>query len=83
MNAHYNGNFACGLFVDLQKAFDTVDQEILFKGLNFYGIWGIANSFNLTYLTKSNTFLLIVSIPMCQLLYVVSHKALSWGHYFS
>ena len=38
MNAHYNGNFACGLFVDLQKAFDTVDQEILFKGLNFYGI---------------------------------------------
>ena len=25
------GNFACGIFVDLEKAFDAVDRNILLK----------------------------------------------------
>ena len=35
--------FACGVFVDLQKAFDTVDHNILFHKLSRYGIRDIAN----------------------------------------
>ena len=32
-----------GVFVDLQRAFDTVDQQILLAKSNHYGIRGVSN----------------------------------------
>ena len=45
-------NFACGVFVDLQKAFDTVDHKILQSKLSHYGIDGFANKWLSSYLTN-------------------------------
>lgn len=39
-----NGGLACGVFGDLQKAFSTVDKEILLSNLNHYGLCGISNN---------------------------------------
>ena len=32
-----------GVFIDLKKAFDTVDHELLVEKLKIYGIRGVAN----------------------------------------
>ena len=45
-NALDNNYFAIGMFIDPQKAFNTVDHEILLHKLNYYGIRGIAICFN-------------------------------------
>ena len=53
------GNFACGIFVDFQKAFDTVDHQILIQKLNYYGIRGIANNWFSSYLQNRTQFVSI------------------------
>ena len=58
-----DGNIGCAIFVDLQKAFDTVDHQILLAKLNHYGIRGISNDCFEFYLSNRNQY---VSINGCE-----------------
>ena len=47
-----NDHFVCGVFFDLQKAFDIVDHKILLSKMNHYEIKGIPYEWFKNYLTN-------------------------------
>ena len=49
----------CVVFVDLQKAFDTVGCQILLAKLNHYGIRGVSNDWFKSYLSNRNQYVSI------------------------
>ena len=49
-NALDNKMFTCGVFIDLEKASDTVNHQILLSKLDHYGIRGVANAWFASYL---------------------------------
>ena len=61
-------NIGCGIFVDLQKAFDTVKHDILSAKLEHYGICGPANEWFISCLSNRKQYVSIglrTSIEKC------------------
>ena len=54
-----DGNIGCRVFVDLQKAFDTVDHQILLAKLSHYGIRGVSNDWFKSYLSNRSQYVSI------------------------
>ena len=52
---------AVEFYVDLQKAFDTVDHQILLAKLDHYRIRGVANDWLKSYLSNRNQFMFMNS----------------------
>ena len=48
------GNIVSGVFVDLHKVFDTVDDQVLIAKLNHYGIRGVSHDWFKSYLSNRN-----------------------------
>ena len=62
------GNVNAVVFLDLKKAFDTVDHEILLTNMNLYGVQGRALDWFNSYLTSHTQQCLVIgslSKPVC------------------
>lgn len=59
MDKHH---YFVSIFVDLQKAFDTIDHQILLQKLYKYGIRGVAHKWVQSYLEERNQFVEINNI---------------------
>ena len=57
-----NKQFVCVVFIDLQKAFDTVDHNILIGKIPHYGIQGIAHQWFKSYLENRKQFVSISDV---------------------
>ena len=53
------GEYVCGVFVDLEKAFDTVHHDILCDKIKTYGLRGNVNKLLKSYLTNRKQFVSI------------------------
>ena len=76
--------FTCGVYLDLQKAFDTVNHEILITKLKHYGIRGASYKWFQSFLCQRLQYTKVKeSESSLKTIYdVESQKALSLGQFY-
>ncbi len=61
-----DGNYVLGLYLDLSKAFDTVDHSLLLKRLYWYGIHGTTHEWFSSYLSNRKQYVHINEVKSAQ-----------------
>ena len=56
-----DGNYVAGIFIDLEKAFDTVNHDILIQKLSYYGFRGNSQKLIKSFLTNRKQYVSINS----------------------
>lgn len=62
LQAQGDGKFSFSVFLDLRKAFDTLDHDILLKKLRHYGIRNVGNAWFRSYLSDRSQYTVINNI---------------------
>ncbi len=61
-----DANYVLGLYLDLSKAFDTVDHSLLLKKLYWYGIRGTTHEWFSSYLSNRKQYVHINGVKSAQ-----------------
>ena len=78
-----NGNYGCGIFIDLKKASDTVNHSMLLRKLNHMVSEVFHSSgLNLTFQIEINMFQSMVILQSSFLLHMVCHKGQCLDHFY-
>ena len=62
-----NKKFGCGIYIDLSKAFDTVNHDILLKKLEHYGVRDTSLLWFKSYLKNRKQYVYVMSNPIDKL----------------
>ena len=68
-NSIDHNEFGCGIFIDLKKAFDTVNHFIILSKLNHYGVRGKAYDWFQSYLSNRKHYLyvpMVINLTLSQ-----------------